>query len=238
MIVTCPACAVRYVVDPAALGAKGRTVRCARCAETWFQAPPPGAEPAAVIEPVMTPPPTADGSPAIPTEPMPSFIGTRTLLATPNLPALRKPPPLVSPVQLGWAALGGFVVLFLAGLLLLRTEITTVWPATRRLYSLIGAGLPGIDDWLKLRDTHMAYDTVDGQPRVTVSGEIVNVSAVPRPVPKLRVTLLNSKDEIVKSWICQPDGEPLQPGQSVALTTMSEAPSGEVTALSVTWIVE
>jgi hypothetical protein len=186
----------------------------------------------------MTPPPTADGSPAIPTEPMPSFIGTRTLLATPNLPALRKPPPLVSPVQLGWAALGGFVVLFLAGLLLLRTEITTVWPATRRLYSLIGAGLPGIDDWLKLRDTHMAYDTVDGQPRVTVSGEIVNVSAVPRPVPKLRVTLLNSKDEIVKSWICQPDGEPLQPGQSVALTTMSEAPSGEVTALSVTWIVE
>ena len=238
MIVTCPACAVRYIVDPASLGAKGRTVRCARCAETWFQAPPPGAEPVPVIGPVMTPPPAADGSPAIPTEPMPSFIGSRTLLDTPNLPALRKPPPLVTPVQLGWAALAGFVVLFLAGFLLFRTEIATVWPATQRLYSLIGAGLPGIDDWLKLRDPHLAYDTVDGQARVTVSGEIANISAAPRMVPKLRVTLLNAKEEIVKSWIYPASGDPVPPGQTVPFTTTNEAPSGDVASLTVTWVTE
>ena len=40
MIVTCPSCATRYLVDPAALGETGRMVRCARCAHTWMEFPP------------------------------------------------------------------------------------------------------------------------------------------------------------------------------------------------------
>ena len=91
MIVTCPACATRFLVDPAALGPGGRTVRCARCAETWFQAPPPDPAPARLYtpDPVVTPPPVADGSPAVPTERMPSFIGSRSRSDARNLPALK-----------------------------------------------------------------------------------------------------------------------------------------------------
>ena len=37
MILTCPSCATRYVVDPKAIGASGRTVRCARCHKSWHQ---------------------------------------------------------------------------------------------------------------------------------------------------------------------------------------------------------
>ena len=40
MILTCPSCATRYLVDPAALGETGRMVRCARCAHTWVEFPP------------------------------------------------------------------------------------------------------------------------------------------------------------------------------------------------------
>src|SRR5690348_9155001 len=40
MIVTCPVCSTRYLVDPRALGGAGRLVRCANCAHTWQQAPP------------------------------------------------------------------------------------------------------------------------------------------------------------------------------------------------------
>ena len=40
MIVTCPACKTRYLTDPAALGAIGRMVRCAKCSHTWMQVPP------------------------------------------------------------------------------------------------------------------------------------------------------------------------------------------------------
>jgi len=36
MLIVCPNCATSYMVDPAALGSGGRTVRCARCKTTWF----------------------------------------------------------------------------------------------------------------------------------------------------------------------------------------------------------
>src|SRR5690606_34642422 len=50
--IACPACATRYVVPDSAIGAEGRTVRCAKCRHSWFQegpaqAPPETAPPAA-----------------------------------------------------------------------------------------------------------------------------------------------------------------------------------------------
>ncbi len=36
MLIVCPSCATSYVIEPAALGAGGRMVRCARCKATWF----------------------------------------------------------------------------------------------------------------------------------------------------------------------------------------------------------
>ena len=36
MLIVCPSCATSYMIDPASVGAAGRTVRCARCKTTWF----------------------------------------------------------------------------------------------------------------------------------------------------------------------------------------------------------
>lgn len=41
MIIACPACDTRYAVPDSAIGAEGRTVRCAKCKHSWFQDPPP-----------------------------------------------------------------------------------------------------------------------------------------------------------------------------------------------------
>jgi predicted Zn finger-like uncharacterized protein len=39
MLIVCPSCATSYQIGPAALGASGRSVRCASCKNTWFATP-------------------------------------------------------------------------------------------------------------------------------------------------------------------------------------------------------
>jgi predicted Zn finger-like uncharacterized protein len=36
MLIVCPNCSTSYAIEPASLGAAGRSVRCARCKTTWF----------------------------------------------------------------------------------------------------------------------------------------------------------------------------------------------------------
>jgi predicted Zn finger-like uncharacterized protein len=96
MIITCPACSTRYDVPEGAIGAEGRTVRCAQCRHSWFQPGPEAASApeadigalspdayapiAAEVEAaaqnagvgesaIPTPPPTLAAAPAIPTPP-------------------------------------------------------------------------------------------------------------------------------------------------------------------------
>ncbi|WP_417316786.1 zinc-ribbon domain-containing protein [Emcibacter sp.] len=45
MILTCPECLAKYVVDPKALMPAGRTVRCAKCRHTWHEETPPAETP-------------------------------------------------------------------------------------------------------------------------------------------------------------------------------------------------
>jgi predicted Zn finger-like uncharacterized protein len=46
MHIVCPHCTTSYAINPATLGAAGRTVRCARCKEIWLARPEDAIEPA------------------------------------------------------------------------------------------------------------------------------------------------------------------------------------------------
>ena len=62
MIITCPSCSARYVVDPVKIGSDGRTVKCAKCGHAWAQpAPTPEElENAAGVSSAPAPAPTSD----------------------------------------------------------------------------------------------------------------------------------------------------------------------------------
>jgi len=47
MHIVCPHCTTSYAIDPATLGAAGRTVRCSRCKEVWLARPEDAVETAA-----------------------------------------------------------------------------------------------------------------------------------------------------------------------------------------------
>src|SRR5258708_33935711 len=87
MIVTCPVCSTRYLVDPRALGSAGRLVRCANCSHTWQQAPAADAPRRVDLvapQPELVAPAGRRGPPPGPSPPPPP----------PPAPPLPPPPPL------------------------------------------------------------------------------------------------------------------------------------------------
>lgn len=93
MILQCSECNARYVVPDSAIGADGRTVRCANCKHSWFQAGSPTAAEAEILSELdrtldainARPKPIPPGSnlPARRREPTPGGLkaGVLTLLA-------------------------------------------------------------------------------------------------------------------------------------------------------------
>ena len=69
MLIVCPTCATAYQIEPAALGAAGRSVRCSHCKNTWFATPESVVEEAVRPLPRRPRPCASDPPPAPPPPP-------------------------------------------------------------------------------------------------------------------------------------------------------------------------
>ncbi len=217
MIVTCPACSTSYLVDPRTLGSAGRLVRCAKCANTWHQAPPADAAPRGEA-------PTAE---------------ERPLRASER--SQRPAPPQRRPRRwgavLGWIFLIAIVAGFVAAAYLERDEVVALWPPAARLYIMIG--LPVIEPGTGLHPRNVTLtrekDGDSGLPTLIIQGEVVNESPVTQTVPKLKVVLRDGSNHDVQSWTFTATEERLLPGASVPFRTSLAQPSEAATQVVVTF---
>jgi len=86
MLISCPNCDTNFSVPDSALGAKGRTLKCAKCGHKWFQSPAMAKAKFGLDEDSFPPPPPR---PAPQPEPEPE----------PDLSALDRGPPSFAPEE-------------------------------------------------------------------------------------------------------------------------------------------
>lgn len=253
MILTCPACATRYVVDPKAIGASGRTVRCARCHKSWHQdvpddlppprltrlveveAPPPvmptmssSYEDRPAFDPFDEPEPEAEEPPA---DPMPSFMARpEPIGGDRNLPAIHAPRRRISKFMIGWAALALVLVLLVAGLWFARSPLVAAWPPLERLYALAGIPVDAPSFGLEVRNLTPAFSKIDNTPTLVVTGEVANISGGVRKVPSLRVSLKNAKGDVLKTWDFTIGRDQLLAGETAPFQTSIATPPADASS--------
>lgn len=193
MILSCPTCSAQFVVDPAALGAKGRKVRCGKCSHQWHATPP-----------LVTLPAEEKEAPRAPQEVKPIPAGTRhpVMAKLPVMAKKEKEKPdtskrnaLFAAVLL--AALLSSPVLVMASAKFFRGPQTGVETAAVKL-----DGVP-----------RTLLKEEQGRTVLSVSGVLINSSARKQPVPVLKAQALNAKRGVVREWVMPLSTAELEPGQ-------------------------
>lgn len=217
LILTCSSCNARFLVDPAAIGADGRDVRCGRCGHEWFAAPPPPPEddapvpPAPIVDPVVRPLPAGSNLPALP--PRRRSIGG----------------------AIGWVLLV-LVIASMVGLVVFRAKVMEAQPRMRAIYAGLGFPTPQPGEGLRLADLSSSRVSQDGVQVLVIEGFVENIATSARLVPPLKGALRDSADRELQSWVFTVASPRLLPGERVAFRTEVRQPSTAATDLSITFL--
>jgi len=229
MILECPECSTRYLVPDAAIGAEGRTVRCASCRHSWFQTLPDtelelGADQA-------LPSPDAD-APVAPPEPEPDAAVVPAAVAVDDREAEAVvaggrggaiggpgayPLPVAVPSRRQrrparrWAMLA-----VLAGLAMVAAVAGILWTGAPGLASQLGLSFGPGESPLRLRDNPIERRELEnGSELFAVSGQVLNPSATPQRIPDIRAQLRDADGKLVYSWTITPERRTLAAGGAI-----------------------
>jgi predicted Zn finger-like uncharacterized protein len=235
MILTCSSCGTRYSVDRSKFPAAGRTVRCAKCGNSWHQASEAPEDPELSAGTVAAPAaPTEVGFPdpeaagAYPVKPSP----TRAFAPASNVAEPRAPLGPVLAVVAGWVGLITVVLLIAVSAVHYRQDIAVIWPQSAGVYTSLGlrVSTSGID----FRQVDYHRESEDGQVVLAVSGMIVNAGPRELPVPQsVRVTLSDANNHELYRWTFKPNATVLGPGRSVPFLTRLSSPPAAARHLEV-----
>jgi predicted Zn finger-like uncharacterized protein len=155
MIVSCPSCSKRYMLDDALLPKEGRQVRCISCQHVWRQA-------SDVL--ILTNPPSFFDLPA---------EDTRKNFRSPRTRSL----------WFGIVSFLAILLILTSVLIFGRNTVVALWPGSERGYNILGlqVSLPGTG--LEISNATSLVHSEGPVEMIVVSGNLVNVSSQVRSIP-------------------------------------------------------
>jgi predicted Zn finger-like uncharacterized protein len=260
MILECTQCGSRYLVPDTAIGAEGRTVRCANCRHSWFQppalldlsarqriasdaasegaAPIPAAEPVAepvaapVAAPISVAPAAVAAEPAA--RPARTFVDDEIdqPLPKPQYDAFAHRPPFKPRVNPAkrWTAAA-----LVAGVSMTLGAAAILYSGAPGIAAQMGLPIGNADT--PLRFTDKAIDRRElgtGSELFAVSGKIVNPTGTIQRVPDIRVELRDAQGRLVYNWTVTPRQRSLGPAAAIEFNSgrVDVPPSSKTLVLS------
>jgi predicted Zn finger-like uncharacterized protein len=264
MILTCPKCATRFSIDPKAIGAQGRKVRCSSCHHVWLQTQPAEAETAAAA-PEASPETlsfeeAAAGaeSPAAATAAAPASApvmaaaagASATSIPMPETPApemavrrFERPPAdgeeqrTIWPVLLAWLLFFAMIVAIVAGFYRFRQQFVDLWPPAVQLYELVDIDVvppPGYGLRIEVGDQSRAVE--EGASVLVIKGTIANVSSRPRRVAHIQGTMFDAAGRPVQNWDFAANKEILAAHETIGFETRVKSPAPSATRFELNFL--
>ena len=237
MILTCPSCRTRYQADAARFPPGGRNVRCGKCGQVWFQTMTGAASDPGIVAPVA---PSADSSGQGPDQAgdvTHEFGEDSPSEASGSKP--KEPPAPARKRRVHLAQVAGWAVLLvmIGGIgwssVQYRQFIVNVWPESASVYAVLG--MPVNVRGMALTNIAYKQDIEDGQPVLSVTGKVVNISNHELPVPQLRAVLTDDSMREVYRWTFNAGVATLQAGAESDFTTRLSSPPPEARNLNITF---
>jgi len=220
MILNCPKCSTRFLIDPNHLGSTGRNVRCGACSHEWHQDPEkPAARNYA--------PPSLNLDEVV-TEPLQRVEEASEQETAPKKkqkkPKRRK---AMWPRLLAWGLFVFVILAILAGGFKYRGDIVSRWPASAKIYTALGIKVtPPKGTGLVVPEGSVRISrSNDGDvPTLIIAGDIENQAKLPQRVSEMRITLVDKEGKTLKSWTFAPETRLLRPGGSMSFRTSVSRP--------------
>jgi predicted Zn finger-like uncharacterized protein len=218
MILECTECHARYLVPDSAIGATGRTVRCANCRHSWFQEPAILDLESPALEPAAPPPVAAAPVPQPIVAPIAAPAPAEEALARPSesadFSAFAPEPPFrarrnparrwtIAAVAVGAVMLAAVVGLFF-------TDV----PGIAAQLGLTVNGQETPLQFVHLRKPERR-EMPSGSELFVIGGQIHNPTAKRQPVPEVRAELRDAQNRMVYSWTIPADQTSIAPGGTI-----------------------